>query len=855
MDDFGFDRTELTGTLLTLEFGAAGRIQTLWASDPDLPEEGEDFQFVLGSVNFGEEFAEDYFPGTILVGARMNADEPWMLSRSTDAEVVGEDPSLVEFEYELGLLPELRLTGKFYEIAGPLPQIAWDIRIANRGRQSIEIGELAFPFALNNLYAGFGRTEKRGNEIWKERVFIEKFIGGSASYLFAQRLNGEPPGLLIYPGDDTSWEFFSSAPSSLGANFQWQGIPIVYIHSRAAIEREGWSEWENGHSSLFLEPGDSRTYQLRLMPSDRDRFDAASAALVSVGHPSIKLLPSAVAPMDVGIGMEVAGSTPTQFRTSKPADCETDSDEEGGFCFVRPRQAGPMTVSFDDTKGRTSHAHLYFTEPIEHLIQKRADWILAHQVYDEPTSSLDGAILLTNSRTGQVLVHPDEYSGPFAVEGGLADALFLAEKNTIFPDRNQIHALDSMIDRFVRDDLQNPGDSTVGSAFADTSGVALNYARPHVYPLVSNLYHAMYRVARTYGETRRSSREYLHMAQATIQAMLRSGIPRQGRWAGFPGYARVFELLSDLHEEGMLDEFERLMPMISHRAEDLLKREFPFALDGGPDSSVFEEVFTAARHMHDDRHLERSLRFAYALRSLAPSWWWYGSDNRQWDAAQHGEFPIASDNGELCQGYTGPENSLMFFETLDRDYSWLPEAYLRAAFGGMLGSWALVKSDGAASMAYCPDAASKHFGFNALTGDIGMALFHYLRATGSYVLPSRTYGVFTFGCHFEIGDGEYSVRPWDGVGRRVVLRQIGAEFNLSIGRIRELRLDARKRWARIMLENPADKDLRAELRIRGLWGRKFRILGETVEAHEGELAVALPLAAHEVSQIEIQVIE
>lgn len=157
-------------------------------------------------------------------------------------------------------------------------------------------------------------------------------------------------------------------------------------------------------------------------------------------------------------------------------------------------------------------------------------------------------------------------------------------------------------------------------------------------------------------------------------------------------------------------------------------------------------------------------------------------------------------------------------------------------------------------MSYCPDAASKNFGFHPLTGDIGVALFHYLRAAGAYVLPSRNYGVFTFGCHFEIEADHYVVRPWDGVGRKVVLRQVNAEVSLSVGKIREVKLDVRKRWVTLILENPADLELRSDLRIRGLWGSRFEIFGEQIDAVDGELAVSLPLAAGAISRLEIKVI-
>src|SRR5437868_5175846 len=315
MDEFG-ERPELNGTLISLEFGLGGRIQQLWASDPSLPEEGDEFQFVLGPVSFGEEFSEDYFPGTIMIGARQNAGEPWILSRNAEAEQVDEDESFASctFVYDLPLLPEIEARGRFYEIREPIPQIAWEVTITNKGRQKIEIGEVAFPFALNNLFEGFPKSDKGLRNLYHDRVYIHKFIGGAASYLFAQRLNSESPGLLIFPGEGTSWEFFNHVPASLNTPYRWEGIPVVYVHSRAVVEREAWGGWASDHTSLVLKPGESRMFQTRFVPAERDRFDNAHQTLAICGHPTIKLLPGAVAPADVGIAVEVGGATPARFE-------------------------------------------------------------------------------------------------------------------------------------------------------------------------------------------------------------------------------------------------------------------------------------------------------------------------------------------------------------------------------------------------------------------------------------------------------------------------------------------------------------------------------------------------------------
>lgn len=850
MDPFGDDRAELTGSLISLEFGAGGRISQLWATDPALPDEGEEFQFILPPLAFGEESAEDLYPGTILIGARSDPNDPWILSRNGGAQSLfdfGEenfDAGTVGFEYDFPLLPELQGTGKFYEMAGPIPQIVWDLEIRNRGRQTLEIGELGFPMALNNFYDGFGWSDDQLNRLWNSRLYIHQFIGGAASWLFAQRMTAEPPGLLIFPGDNTGWEFFAHVPASLNTPHQWEGIPVVYVYSRATVEREGWKNWLNEHTSLVLEPGDSRAFQMRFVPADRDKQDGVAQTLAACGRPAIRLLPGAVAPMDVGIALEVQGTQPTKFFLSTDAQIETDSDEEGGFCFIRPHKNGPVRVSFEDAKGRLSHAHLMFTAPLESLIRNRARWIVDNQVHNEPGTPLHKAILLANYEKQERVTDPDEFAGSSGIECSLADALFLAEKNTIYPERREIKALDDYIDEFLLDDVQNPGDLSVGSVLNDGSSLGAYAGRPLTYPDVFNLYHSMYRVGTTYGETRRKAQQYLRLAARTAVAMFRFGWRHYVRTVGVLGYARIYDILDDLRKEHLHDELNELMPYVESKAREMVKQKYPYAGESVLDTSGFEEVYHAAIFLEDDEHLERTMRCAYAARSLAASWWWYGSDKRSWDGADSTPLHALIDRGESCLAHTTIPNSAIFFASLDRDYLALPDAYMRLAFGGMLGPWSLVRSDGAVSMCYCPDLSSKHHGYNAFSGASGLGYFHYLRYAGSFVLPNRNMGMFTFGCHFEQDETHYIVRPWDGVGRQVILRQIGAEFHLGFGKFEELRLDLRKRSAEFTISNPGDKDVQTELRMIGLWGTKISAMGKTYEVKDGAFTVPLVLPAN-----------
>ena len=176
-----------------------------------------------------------------------------------------------------------------------------------------------------------------------------------------------------------------------------------------------------------------------------------------------------------------------------------------------------------------------------------------------------------------------------------------------------------------------------------------------------------------------------------------------------------------------------------------------------------------------------------------------------------------------------------------------------------MGIWALVREDGAASMGFCPDAASKQFGMSWTTGDIGIGLYHYLCGSASYVLTSRNAGLQTFGCHFESteeGENEkFSIKPWDGVARRIIVRHLGLEVTAFNARIKELVFDATKRHATLELENTSDKRLAARFQLKGLWGNRFRVDQVEVSGEQGVLTAAVEIEATRAHKAQIEVIE
>ena len=134
------------------------------------------------------------------------------------------------------------------------------------------------------------------------------------------------------------------------------------------------------------------------------------------------------------------------------------------------------------------------------------------------------------------------------------------------------------------------------------------------------------------------------------------------------------------------------------------------------------------------------------------------------------------------------------------------------------------------------------FRSNAFTGASGLGYYHYLVGTGSYVLPNREQGIMTFGCHYGQDDDVHLVRPWDGVGRRIVMRQIGAEFTLHFGCFVELRLDLRLRSFDAIIENPSDKEIATQLDIIGLWGTELKVGDATIQYKDGRFRVPVVLS-------------
>src|SRR5262249_30238820 len=85
----------------------------------------------------------------------------------------------------------------------------------------------------------------------------------------------------------------------------WAGPDVMAIHSWATKNRRGWRKnpWINGHTSLILQPGEKKKYQMRFVfvPT----YEAIREELYKAGNLGVRILPSMVVQEETDVHVEL----------------------------------------------------------------------------------------------------------------------------------------------------------------------------------------------------------------------------------------------------------------------------------------------------------------------------------------------------------------------------------------------------------------------------------------------------------------------------------------------------------------------------------------------------------------------
>lgn len=705
----------------------------------------------------------------------------------------------------------------------------WYIKIKNLSSEKLEIGELSLPFMTNTDFTGIFESEEykeeerwRGTKqkLWHEqRVQQHLSVNGSSSYAFLQRPRGDYPAVLFQILDGGRIEAAYQIDKRIGCQWSvtFEGPYYLSLYSNAARKCDGWKyETEqqsysmNGNTSLILNQGQEREFHFvfRVVHSAAEMKNY----LYESGQLDVDVQPGMAAPIGVPIQMRIrCKNVPKIFMQANNMQIE-ETEAEGDCYFYKLHfsQPGQKRVLVRHGEGDTVLL-FYAVDHVKKLLENHAKFIVERQYYENPQDPYgrhhaflpyDDALemLFTESEESWQVGALDEYALPVA--------MYVAEKNAVWPNERQIAVLEEYIEDCLYGKLQErdtyyarrgmyfeertPSDIFFGNKWDRET--AESPLRSFNYPLISNIYYAMYKIADKYQMTKiRSKMEYLEMAFKTAVTGYELG---RNKWNGAPAGATVVLLLDALRRENR-EWYEILNKKVGFIAEENAKSEYPFGSELYVDQTSHNQYEAMMRYYGKEERLEEAYRVTLALRSgNQPEWFLYGNEKR----------------GNVCCWYGTPLNSRVLFDGFEYTKD---NQMLKLGFAGLISFLTCIRSNGAAHGWYLwwPDRS----GFDLRSLDTDMGMYGYLYSAKSYIVDDEIFGRCGYGCSIEEKDGIYTIIPYDGLGTRMMIVPYGIKMEFEKGWIEKVCVDEHNKTIMVKAGSPEGYDVRMKICIRSAW--------------------------------------
>ncbi len=647
---------------------------------------------------------------------------------------------------------ELRLTSSFRPDGGVLH---WEIAVKNTGDKPLEIGDLALPLPMNTDYTW------DAEETFNRRLFKHVFIEGHGSFVYWLPVKGSGTFLLMMPEGDTHLEYFSSE----GADYAHGKERFsVFVHAKASAETDTRGTWRQPRTGRTLQSGEEAHYAFAFRWTDS--YEGVRRMLRENGGVDVQVAPGMVIPrdMEARLGLLTAHGIDA-VEAEFPADTAIESLEapnaDTHIFRLRFKRLGENLLTVRYAGGRSLTLEFFVTEPLETLIAKRAAFIVKHQQHRDPEKWYDGLYSLWDRRLpeGKNLLGPDNLGGqaPYAVSGSddpsNSKCLLVAEKNTVYPNAEEVASLEYFVDHFVwgkhqRTDQETPfpygiygSDSWRENRFTDRDPLSEGISRPggpsacrmwrtFDYTTYFALYFDLYRIARQRPDLVKSldASGWLERAYGTARAYFEvpARIRMEGGWS-FTGWVYWQYTVGNFHEKYLLPLIAALEAEGLQDRADFLRAEWekkvkyfiydnprPFVSEMPIDSTAYESTYAVAN---------------YALRTTLKSdtdLWFDRNLNKSFshpeiDVKRHEAFLTSQHLANLaCRGvleanywslgsdFRGCGSASYTLSYMSQMGGWSvldyalrhdpnPAANLRLGYAALLSGWALMNTGDAAS--------------------------------------------------------------------------------------------------------------------------------------------------------------
>jgi hypothetical protein len=828
--------------------------------------------------------AEDRRLGELIVRYRRPEGE-WETVETTELVEAGRVDFLVRdssggapwgyqgvYRVERGGSPVLELTVDFDLRTD---SIHWTIRAENLSGEPLEIGDIALPLPVTNSYT------PDPDQSATARVLKHHLVAGDSSFLFWMRSNSVGPYLTMVPDEDTHLEYWESQ----------EGFR-VFVHSAASggAAREGGTDWRQPNTSLTLAPAggsDAATrYGFKLRWADD--YDGVREVLVEEGLIDVHVVPGMTVPTDLFARFALrTRETIHGIEAEHPGQTELHRVGRNGeydIWEVRFARLGEnnLTVRFGDD--RHMLLEWFATEPIETLIHKRARFITDKR-FEDPDLWYDGLLAEWNM-DNHALLGPDNYDRIqgwriYAVscdDPGLSKPAFLASKVAMYPDQEEVAALDYYLENFVWGGLQRSTEETFPYGIYGIPDWKQNResedpgrnGRMHIwriydYPHIALSYFRMYEVARDQPQIRTALTTDEYLVRAVETAVAKFTIPYEvERWQayriGLYNELVIVEMLEELERRGWGDHFDRLRLHWDRKVRafindnpNLFQSEYSF------DSTGFESTHALAKYAVEHQEhlaLERPTNDRSPPVAIEDTMTFMESQMaanlfcRGWVETAY--YYLGSDyRGGGGNGYTLSYMSQMGgWSILDYAYHYSrdPMPYLRLGYNSYLSSWALMntgtpesgygywypgaENDGGAGGGFEPAPFGQTWlqqphtrGSWYYSCEIDLGFCGGLRGAATVVADDPIFGRFCYGGELQERGSELEIIPRDGVRRRFHAMLDGGRLHVESATDRfaagePIRLAGDLSEVRLRLESDNPEAHAARLRLRaGVPGR------------------------------------
>lgn len=690
----------------------------------------------------------------------------------------------------------------------------WETVLTNQGEFPLEIGEVSLAWLANTDFTGiFSDPKWKGLEDWRgtkqklwheQRVQQHLSINGASSYAFLQRPSGDLPALLLQGDPSCGWEAAYQMSSTVGSQWSvvFEGPYYLTLYSAAARIEEKWNAareqqryWLNGNHSLLLQSGESRRFCFRI--TRVDTLEQLPEALYQNGQLSVEARPGYAVPAGQPITVRIrCKDTPALVPECSHAaiqsmDSPADGKESDTYYYsLSFSSCGQKKIRVDH--GNTHTNLFFFSLPdTQTALWERASFISTQQFYDNPQDRFGRhhtflpyddtlqTLFLEGSETWQVGAM-DEYALPVA--------MFLAEKNTIDPKPEEIQVLEQYIEESLFNRLQyrdtylsrrglywedrTPSDLYYGGKWSKE--ISESTTRSFNYPLISNIYFSMYRIASLYQMTSvRSADEYLDMLYHTVLRWFGTG---HNRWNGAPAGDTIPDIL-EVFREKRPEWYAELNERVRLAAQENAESEYPYGSELEVDQTSHNQLYSMMQYYQYTEKEKEIFRITAALRSgHQPAWFLFGNDKR----------------GNVCSWYGTAQNSRILYHGFQKYQN---QDWLRLGYNGLASCLAPLRENGISHgwFTWWPDRT----GFDSRSLDSDMALFAYLRTAASIVADDPEFGFCGYGCSLQSQDKIWTITPWDGIGRRFYGQPWKVSLELTVGSLTELCVDPEKKEIQI----------------------------------------------------------